>query len=293
VLAAAWSDDMTVLPSLLALAEDEGQPAFLRASAALASRRFPAQETLVAVAGLLQSEDSRVRAAAVQSLDWVPPDRRHSLLRGLVKDESKAVRNEVARQLASVPLNALPPEDSAALASLRREYLQTLRVNADLPEEQINLALFHTAAGDAVAAERAYRKALELAPAFTPALLNLADLYRANGLDAKARPLLQQAIEQAPGDPAPQHAMGLLLVREKELGAAVGYLQRAAELAPRNIRYGYVYAIALWESGARQDAVATLESLLEEHPGSRDVSTALASYYRELGDEEKLRALQQ
>jgi predicted CXXCH cytochrome family protein len=293
VLAAAWSDDMTVLPSLLALADDEIQLAILRASAVLASGRFPSQETLVAVAGLLQSDDSRVRAAAVQSLEWVPPDRRHSLLRGLVNDSSKAVRNEVARQLAGVPLDVLPPADSAALASLRREYLQTLRVNADLPEEQMNLALFHASAGDAAAAERAYRKALELAPAFIPALLNLADLYRANGLDAKARPLLQQAIEQAPGDPAPQHAMGLLLVRENELGAAVGYLQQAAELAPGNIRYGYVYAVALWESGKRREAVATLESLLEEHPGSRELSGALASYYRELGEEEKLRQLQQ
>jgi predicted CXXCH cytochrome family protein len=293
ILAAAWSDDITALPSLLALGDDESKPAILRASAALASGRFPSQETLVAVAGLLQSENSRVRAAAVQSLDWVPPDRRHSLLRGLVKDRSKAVRHEVARQLAGVPLEVLPPEDSAALASLRREYLQTLRVNADLPEEQMNLALFHASAGDAAAAERAYRKALELAPAFTPALLNLADLYRSNGLDAKARPLLLQAIGQAPGDPAPQHAMGLLLVREKELGAAVGYLRQAAELAPANIRYGYVYAVALWESGERGQAVARLELLLEEHPGNRDLTAALASYYRELGEEEKLQRLTQ
>lgn len=293
VLAAAWSGDASALPSLLALAEDRSRPAILRASATLASGRFPSQETLAAVAGLLQSEDRLVRAAAVQSIDWIPPGRRHSLLRGLVRDPSKAVRTEVARQLAGVSPDVLPADDAAALTALRKEYLQTLRANADQPEDQLNLGVFHAASGDPVAAESAYRKALDLAPAFTPALLNLADLYRASGLDAKARPLLQRAMEQSPADPAPQYAMGLLLVRESQLGEALPYLGKARDLAPENIRYGYVYAVALWDSGSRQEAVATLESLLADHPGNRDLTGALASYYQALGEEEKLQRLQQ
>ena len=293
VLAAAWSGDATALPSLLALAGDEGQPEMLRASAALASSEFPAQETLVTVAGLLQSDSSLVRAAAVQSLDWLPPDRRHSILRDLVNDPSKAVRTAVARQLASVRPDVLPGADAAALTALRTEYLQTLRLNADLPEEQMNLGLFLAESGDSVAAEGAYRKALELSPAFVPAMLNLADLYRANGLDNKARPLLERAMKVAPGDPAPQHAMGLLLVRQGELGAAVGYLGQAATLAPNDIRYGYVHAVARWENGDRQGAVSALEALLEAHPGNRELIMALASYYQVLGEDEKLRQLQQ
>ena len=131
-----------------------------------------------------------------------------------------------------------------------------------------------------------------LAPAFVPALLNLADLYRANGLDVQAQPLLQQAINLAPGDAAPQHAMGLLLIRQRQLQTAVSHLQQAATLAPGNVRYQYVYAVALWESGRQQEAVATLETALAGHPGNRDLMSALASYYSQLGEEEKLRALQ-
>ena len=86
--------------------------------------------------------------------------------------------------------------------------------------------------------------------------------------------------------------MGLLLIRQSQLDAAVGYLQRAAELDPVNVRYSYVYGVALWESGRQQEAVATLEAALTAHPGNRDLLSALASYYRQLGEEEKLRALQ-
>jgi predicted Zn-dependent protease len=125
-----------------------------------------------------------------------------------------------------------------------------------------------------------------------PALLNLADLYRANGLDSQAQPLLRQAIDVAPGDAAPQYAMGLLLIRQRQMDAAVGHLRQATLLDPGNVRYSYVYGVALWESGQRQQAVTTLEAALANHPGNRDLTSALASYYQQLGETDKLRALQ-
>jgi len=288
VLNAAWMEQPAALPELLALASDEARPGMLRAGAALASAAFPTRETVTAAAGWLYDDDRLLRAAAVQSLDWLPAQQRWTLLRGLVGDDSKAVRMAVARQTADVPLDGLPPAEGQALAALHREYLESLRRNSDLPDELINQGIFLAASGDPVGAEQAYRRALKQAPAFTPALLNLADLYRASGLDDKARPLLEQAAVQAPGDPAPQHALGLLLIRQGALGEALPHLQQAATLAPQSLRYRYVYGVALWETGRRQDAVAELEALLAAHPGNPQLVSALASYYRELGDEEKL-----
>ena len=292
VLAAAWAGQPAVVPDLLALATDEGKPAILRASAVLASGNFPVRDTLASIGQVLYSDDSRVRAAAVRTLDRLPAEQRYALLKSLVTDPVKSVRMAVARQLAEVPLAQLPPAEGEALDTLRKEYLDTLRTHADLPEEQMNLGLYYQAAGNPEAAEKAYREALRLAPAFVPALLNLADLYRANGLDPQAGPLLERAIGLAPGDAAPQHALGLLLIRQRQLDAAVGHLQKAAELDPVNVRYSYVYGVALWESGRQQEAVATLETALANHPGNRDLLSALASYYQQLGQEEKLRALQ-
>lgn len=292
VLAGAWAGQSAALPGLLALAGNEQQPAILRASAVLASGNFPIRDTLAAIAQVLYSDDSLVRTAAVRTLDRLPADQRYALLKALVGDPVKSVRMAVARQLADVPLAQLQADEAKALEALRKEYLESIRDLTDMPEEQMNLGLYQIAAGNPEAAEKAYREALKLAPAFVPALLNLADLYRANGLDKQAGPLLQRAISLAPGDAAPQHAMGLLLIRQSQLDAAVGYLQRAAELDPVNVRYSYVYGVALWESGRQQEAVATLEAALTAHPGNRDLLSALASYYRQLGEEEKLRALQ-
>jgi tetratricopeptide (TPR) repeat protein len=293
VLAAAWAGDASALPGLLAIAGAEDQPAILRASAALASGEFPSRETLGAAAQLLSDDNDLLRASAVRSLDWLRPEQRLGLLKHLATDESMAVRNAVARQLADAPRDTLSAEDQKALARLDAEYLETLNFNADMPEAQMNLGLWHAAKGDAVAAEQAYRKALELAPAFVPAMLNLADLYRANGLDAKAEPLLAEAIKRAPADAAPQHAMGLLLVRHGKLDQALPYLADAARAAPENVRYGYVYGVALWETGQRQQAVTTLEAQLARHPGTPDLVSALASYYQQLGEQEKLQQLQE
>jgi Flp pilus assembly protein TadD len=193
--------------------------------------------------------------------------------------------------LSGFPADQLPPEYAAELKTLWQEYLESLQLNADMPEEQMNLGLFYNDTGDPIAAERAYRQALRLAPAYVPALLNLADLYRARGMDPQAEPLLLKALDLMPDQASVQHSMGLLRVRQGNLGAALPYLQKAAVEDPQNSRYRYVYAVALWETGSRAQAVTELESALAGNPGSRDLVSALASYYQQMGEEEKLQLL--
>jgi predicted CXXCH cytochrome family protein len=289
----AWSGRNSALPRLLELAARGDVPAFIRASAALTTNRLPAPEIMPAIQPLLRSESAMVRAAAVRSMDWMPPAQRYALLQDLVSDRSRLVRMAVARQLSAVPVGQLPPEQAGALRALLQEYLGSLQFNADMPEEQINLGLLYGATGNAVAAERAYRTALELSPQFVPALINLADLYRANGMDDQAEPLLIRAIGLAPSGAPAHHAMGLLRVRQSRLAEALPYLGEARRLDPENLRYAYVYGVALWESGQREAAVGELESSLQEHPGNNELVSALASYYQAMGEEEKLQRLLQ
>ena len=293
ILARARSGDSSVLPDLLKLAKEQSAPAIIRATATLETRNFPSRELMQQMQSQFESEDALVRAAAVRSLDWLPAPQSYSLIQPLISDPVKAVRMEVSRQLLELPADKLPPIYADEIKVLRGEYLQTLKFNSDMPEAQMSLGIYHSAMGDPIAAEAAYRTALKLSPAYVPAMLNLADLYRENGMDEQAAPLIERAIQMSPLDPATFHAQGLLLVRQGKLEDAVASLRQATLLDPLNMRYTYVYAVALYESGAHDEAIAALESALNSQPGNRDMAAALASYYQQQGETEKLEELVQ
>jgi Flp pilus assembly protein TadD len=232
-----------------------------------------------------------VRAAAARSLGFLPVAQRYQMLQPLITDPVKSVRMEVASQLTELPQGQLPPKYAQEISMLMDEFLETLRLNADMPEAQMNLGNYYTATGDGLNAEKSYRQALKLSPAFTPALLNLADLYRANGLDSQAASLLRKALNLSPDDPATHHAMGLLLIRQKKLDEAVSFLEKAAELDPANVRYAYVYAVALYENKRYEQAISVLEAALQKQPGNQEIVSALGSYYQQQGENEKMQAL--
>jgi predicted CXXCH cytochrome family protein len=291
ILARSRQGDASVLPELMALANDPAVPGIIRATAVLEIGALPSRESMQAMQQHLNSEDNLVRAAAVRSLGFLPAVQRYQMLQPLISDPVKSMRMEVASQLSELSLSQLPAQYAGELTTLRAEYLETLNLNADMPEAQMNLGNYYTATGDGLKAEQAYRQAIKLSPAFTPALLNLADLYRANGLDQQAASLLEKAVKQSPDDPATHHAMGLALVRQKNLDEAVESLGKAAELDPVNVRYSYVYAVALYENKRHDQAISVLEAALEKQPGNQEIIAALGSYYQQQGYDEKLQNL--
>ena len=62
-------------------------------------------------------------------------------------------------------------------------------------------------------------------------------------------------------------------------------LSRAAEPAPDNVRYSYVYAIALQSTGNVKQAIELLESSHGLHPGNTDVLYALVTVNRDAGNQ--------
>ncbi|MGH6739773.1 MAG: tetratricopeptide repeat protein [Bradyrhizobium sp.] len=132
--------------------------------------------------------------------------------------------------------------------------------------------------------EAEYRAALRLDPHYTPAAINLADLFRRTGRDSEGSQILRAAIETSPFDAALRHALGLALVRAKQYEQALGELRRAVELDPGQARYSYIYAIALNSVGRHQDALVVLKDNLERHPADRDTLMALVSISRDAGD---------
>ena len=110
-------------------------------------------------------------------------------------------------------------------------------------------------------------------------------------MDQQAEPLLRKAIQLEPGSAPSQYALGLLLIRQQKLAESLPYLQAAAASGSANYRYSYVYGVALWETGQKAQAVQELEATLARLPGNPELVSALASYYQQLGETEKLKAL--
>jgi Flp pilus assembly protein TadD len=157
-------------------------------------------------------------------------------------------------------------------------------IDADRPEAYLNLGLLETRLRHPSEAENQYQTALRLDPNFTPALVNLADLDRMRGQNQEGTELLRKAMAIDPDNAEIRHALGLALVRQHNYAEALPELRRASELAPGDVRYAYVYAIALNSTGAPGQAMELLETTHKRHPADRDTLLALVSIAQETGD---------
>jgi predicted CXXCH cytochrome family protein len=267
---------------LLAVARDGAHPAIARASALA---RLPAGATAPdAVRASLKDPDALVRRAAARALETVESALRVELLAPLLDDAVRDVRQEAARLLAGVPGDRLTPPQRAALGRGLAEYVDAQRFNADRAESHLNLGLLYAIQQRPLEAETALKTALEIDPRFTPAAINLADLYRATGRDTDGERVLRDLLARDPRSAAARHALGLLLVRRQRTSEAVAELEAAARLAPESARYGYVYAVALHDTGRRGPARDVLGRVLARHPYDRDALAAALAYALEQDD---------
>jgi predicted CXXCH cytochrome family protein len=271
-------------PALAGLTDDTTQPGIVRATAVSMLGRYLGPATGPTVERALRDQDPLVRDAALAALTGVDPQVRARLVAPLLRDPVRTVRIDAARALAVLPPDQLADTDRAPFESALAEDRAAQMVNADRPEGQLNLAMLEAERGDFDTAERRYRDALRIAPAFASTYVNLADLYRAQGRDAEGEQVLRQGLAVAPQDADLHHALGLALIRQKRLAEALGSLARATELAPEQARYAYVYAVALHDTGQPDHALGVLRAAHERHPGDRDVLIALATMSRDRGN---------
>ncbi|MCI0467558.1 MAG: hypothetical protein L0Y57_11220 [Beijerinckiaceae bacterium] len=280
----AWADRANAEALLSAVASDRNTPAFARASALteLASRGSASNINLARLG--LADPDPMARIGALDMLENVPASQIWTLVSPLLSDSSRGVRIRAAALLAAVPATSQPPADRERFEHAAAEFVAAQRLNADRPEARTTLGNFYARRGLAANAEVEYEAALRLAPEFTPAAVNLADLYRKQGRDRDGEDVLHSAIARLPNDAGLHHALGLILVRLKQLGGALQELRQAADLRPDQARYAYVYAVALHSGGRSGEAINVLKDSLGRHPGNRDILSALMAFSRDAGD---------
>jgi len=163
------------------------------------------------------------------------------------------------------------------------EWRQAQLVDADRAEARLNLGALDAELGRLQDAEREYTIAARLNPRFPGTYVNLADLYRQQQREDRAEQVLRRGIEMAPRNADLPHAMGLLLVRRKQVAESLPYLEKAAALAPDGSRYHYVYGVALKSAGQEAKALEVLTQAHERFPGDKDILLALAIYKRDAG----------
>ena len=280
----AWTGAPGAQQMLAQLIGDQEQPAIARASAIVQSDQQANAPPLPLMAKSTADRDSLVRRATARALESTAINESAPILSPLLRDPVRAVRLEAAQVMAGAPSGVLTLDDYSALRRSIDEYIAAQELNADRPEAHLNIALLLTRQKDFTGAQRQLGEALALDPAFTPAAINLADLYRQLGRDNEGERVLREAIAGSPDDASLQFALGLLLIRQGHKQSAVEHLAAAAKLDPANERAVYTYALALDDAGQDQAAVSVLRADVERYPFARDALAALASLLGKSGD---------
>lgn len=268
---------------LASLAADAAVPEIARATAASMLERYASPTTLPAIRAALNDASALVRVGALEAVRALPPDLRGTLARPLADDTVKAVRVQAGRALASAPLDGLPAAEAAVARRAVDEWAASERAVAERPESHLNLGVVAAERGDVAEAEREYRTALRVDPLFVPAYVNLADLYRTTDRAADAARAITDGLVVLPDDPTLLHALGLQRVRERKSEEALGLFARAAQASPADVRFAYVYGVALHSAGRRDEATAVLAAALDRAPYDPTLLSALAAFERDAG----------
>ncbi|MBS0521578.1 MAG: HEAT repeat domain-containing protein [Proteobacteria bacterium] len=269
---------------LAKIANDPAQPAIVRASAIERLGGLDPALTGVDPGRALGDPDPLVRAAAAEALSSADTAPWVAQLVPLLRDPIRAVRIAAARALAGPAERQLPEADRAAFKQALDDYIAVQRYNADRGESHMNLALLELRRGNSLLADDHLLRAIAVDPTFVPAYIQLADLYRRRREESRAEAILRQALARNPNSGPAHFELGLSLVRQRQMPAALEELRQASTLEPDSARYGYVYAVALQQSGRGAEAERLLDGVLARHPYDIDALSAAAIWAIQRGD---------
>lgn len=262
---------------LVQVANDTALTGIVRATSLYYLQNFPTHQVAAGIRGLLANPDPFIRAEAVQTLSFLPIDQLKPMLFGLLDDKVLLVRSRAYFALMSLDKNALSTDELKVYSKAENDYLQIQHTNSDVTAGLLNLGVYHYRNGDMKQAESYYRKSIETEPYFDGSYINLADLYRNINRDNDGLKVLEEGVNTVKNSAALYHALGLNQVRQQQTEGAMKNLEAAAQLQENNIRYQYVYAIALNSTGKSDKAIQVLKESLSKAPYDAELLYALAT----------------
>lgn len=187
--------------ALIALANDTGASAIVRATALDLIARASDEETATRLESALRDSEPLVRAAAIPVQAGAAPADRQRRLLTMVEDPVKSVRIAAARDLLDMSIETVSEEQYNAVAAAVAEWQLDLKQKADFPESQMAMGGAALATRNWQAALAAFREAVRLDPQMVQAWRLIILLEAALGDKAGAETTLEQAISHNPDNP--------------------------------------------------------------------------------------------
>jgi tetratricopeptide (TPR) repeat protein len=169
----------------------------------------------------------------------------------------------------AVSLNNIGKYESA-----RRELLGLLELYPNEPRLLNSLGnTYARLKDDTEKGIKCYLKALEIAPDFTPALVNLASLYSALGRYGEAVEYARRALTLDRESPAAWNAIGLYYARTGDVSTALDYFLASYSYDNSYRVAAFNAACALTELGRLEEALKYLELSLGDERLLKDAAT--------------------
>jgi Flp pilus assembly protein TadD len=145
-------------------------------------------------------------------------------------------------------------------------YKDLLVKNPLVPELHYNLGFIYQQRKDWTAAEAAFKKAIEIRPAYSDAQTALASVYQSSGQGDKAMEVAKQSASG--GDAKSQFNLGIVAMNQNKDEEALAAFQKAAELDPTFAEPYYFIGTRSMQLGRLPEAVAALEKYIAMAPAS-------------------------
>lgn len=270
--------------ALATLAATPSANVMLRATALAELGGDPHADGLAAVKAGLADNDPIVRLGALRALASAAPAVRRALLWPLLADPVKAIRIDAARLLAVVPPSSLTEAQQAALARVTAEWVASQMLSADRPESAFNIAALRLDQGRDDEAEAGFRQSLRIDPSFVPALLDLADLYRAQKRDDQGELLLRRAVSLEPANPDAGYALALTEIRLGKRDEAAEVLRGVLRRRPAYADGAYALALLDEAAGRLDEAAAVVDAATRDGAANDNLLALGARLARARGD---------
>ncbi len=269
---------------LYKLIMDKNQSVIARATALAELGSYPDQTSVKILQSQLNDADPAIRLAALEALSSFEDRFKFALAFPQIYDEFRSVRMEAARVLGVLSEDQIPADARKQLDKARQEYIDAQEFNAERPESQTNLGNYYFDLKQFKKSETAYRQALELQARYIPAYIGLSQLLSQTGRENEASAILQKGLSAIPDNADLHHALGLSYIRQKKTALALDELHAAAINAQSNIRYQYVYALALNSADQTAKALKVLRETLQQFPDNIEILIALTTMNRDAGN---------
>jgi tetratricopeptide (TPR) repeat protein len=314
LIAAARKQDWKRLPDMLAYLARSDREEIQTASLVRLLADCPSDDKWPALRKLMADPSPLVRASVAEALGQRLDQANVAALLKAEGDDYRLVRVRAATALAPIPEQSLPEDQRAPVRAAMAELMDSMNSRPDDMASHYNLGNFHMSRSQMPEAVAEFETASRLQPDALPPCVNVALAYNALGQNDKAETSLRRALSIDPTNAAASLNLAMLLAEMNKLGEAeqafravlkadpksaqaaynlgvlvskdrpaeaISWCQKAAVLRPDEPKYAYTLAFFQKQEGHTNEAVQTLEKLIEQAPAHAEAYALLVQIYEE------------